>query len=110
MTPHDVETTLAEIADRLESGQSVVAKAHTEMLEATREHEWAMAHALLRAEGPNAEARKAVATLAVRDERIVMDVAVQKYAYAKGQLDALKSKADLYRSIGSSIKASMILA
>ena len=110
ITPMDVERTLVELAARIENGQRVVHKADVAWTEAQREYELAMAHALLRAEGPNAEARKAVAVLATREERIRMDVAGLALRDAQGLLRSLTAVADLWRSVGSSVRASMAVA
>lgn len=101
---------LAELAHRIEHGQVVTHQADVRFTEAQRAFELAMAHALLRADGPNAEARKAMATLATQEERIAMDVAGLALRDAQNRMRALRDKADLYRSIGSSVRASLVLA
>jgi hypothetical protein len=110
VTPQEIEKVLADIATRIEHGQVVVHQADERFTEAQRDHEWSMAHALLRAEGSNAEARKAVAVLACKQERIEMDVAGLALRDAQGRMRALRDKADLYRSIGSSVRTSMSLS
>lgn len=110
VTPQQIEKALLELASRIEHGQVVVAQCDQRFTEAQRDYDYAMAHALLRAEGPNAEARKAVAVLACREERIALDVAGLALRDAQGRLRALRDKADLYRSVSSSVKASLVLA
>lgn len=110
ITPQEIERVLADIASRIENGQIHTHHADEKFTEAQRAFELAMAHALLRADGPNAEARKAMATLATQEERIAMDVAGLALRDAQGRMRALRDKADLYRSIGSSVRASMVLS
>lgn len=105
----EIERLLADTAARIENGQQVVAKCDEEHTTALREYELAMARALLRASGPNAESRKAEAVLATVEERNTLDVAGLKLRNAQGRLRALRDKGDLYRSIGSSVRASLTL-
>lgn len=109
LTPHEIEAVLADIASRIESGQQLLAKLDGDHTRAGMEYDLGFARAMLGAKGPNAEARKAEALLAVETlfrDREITGLALRA---AKGRMDALKSKADLYRSIGSSVREAMRL-
>lgn len=101
---------LVDIASRIENGQRVVAEADERFTSAERAYELAMARALLVADGANAEARKAKATIATEQERIARDVAGLALRDAKARMRALQDKADLYRSVGSSVRASLVMS
>lgn len=106
-TPHDIEGVLADIAQRIESGQILMAKLDDEHTRTGMDYDLGFARAMLGAKGPNAEARKAEALLAVEALYRDKEIAGLALRAAKGRMDALKSKADLYRSIGSSVRESM---
>lgn len=110
LTPPEIEEALYDIAERLEQGQRYVADLDKAYTEASMTYDLAHARALLRAEGSNADARKAAALLAVEDTYRAKEVAYLALRTARSRMEVLRVKADLLRSIGASVRTSMNLA
>lgn len=109
LTPAHVEQVLADIANRIENGQKLLAELDEKFTTAGMEYDLGFARAMLGAKGPNAEARKAEALLAVEGLFREKEIAGLALRAGKGRMDALKVKADLFRSIGSSVREAMRL-
>lgn len=107
LTPADVERELWKIAERIDKGRDILIDLDRRHTHAQSAFDLAMARALLRATGPNAEARKAQATEACKAERDELDVASIALRSARGRMDDLKVRADIIRSIGTSVRESM---
>lgn len=110
ISPVDVETAIRECSNRIARGVQVVTEREHAAADARREYDEAWAHATLRADGSNAEARKAQALLATLDERKAAEVADIAFQHAKRQAKALEKELDAWRSLGASVRSMYAVA
>lgn len=104
LNPVDLENQIRKCANRIADSVSEVSRREAEASRLRREYDVANAHATLKADAKNAEARKAQATLETVYARAAAEDAEIAFRYAQRSARALEKELDALRSIGVSVR------
>lgn len=105
LSPAAVDAAIADCVNRIAGMVKTVSEAEATASHERRLFDWAWAQATLRAEGSNAEARKAEVVIKTMTERAKAEVAEEAYRFAQRRARALEKELDGLRSQGVSIRA-----
>jgi hypothetical protein len=105
LSPAAVDAAIAECVNQIAASVKTVSDAEATASHQRRLFDWAWAQATLRAEGSNAEARKAFVMIKTMDERAKAEVAEEAYRFSQRHARALEKRLDGLRSQGVSIRA-----
>ena len=110
ITPMEVEKRLLELVDELEEAQDMLAKAEMEFAEAEYQNRQALAQARLRIgneERRTTDAqRKDEATVFCKSEDWAFVMADARVRIARSTVFAIRSKIEVARSLGTSVRSS----
>lgn len=104
-SPAGIENGIRDCVNRIASMVQEVSEREASAQEARRKFDWDWAHAMLAAEGGNAEARKAHAVIATMTERAKAEVSEQAFHASQRRARALDKELDAWRSLGVSVRS-----
>jgi hypothetical protein len=109
LTPSEVAAQLAKLARELDDLVAAIADAEKTAVHAREDYTMAFASAYLTAEG-SIEARKHKATQQTHDTRIGAELAEQTVKGIRRQIDTVRIRIDVGRSLGAALRAEAGLA
>lgn len=109
LTPNQVAKNLAELARELDRTIRAMEHAERDAVEKRGAFDLAYSRAFLAAEG-SMDLRKHQAVLTTHDKRMAADVADALVRHLRRQVDAVKVRVEVGRSVNSAIKTEMNLA
>lgn len=104
-SPAAVENGIRDCVNRIAGMVKEVSDWEAKAQEARRKFDWDWAHAMLAAEGGNAEARKAHAVIETMQSRAKAEVAEQAFHASQRRARALDKELDAWRSLGVSARS-----
>lgn len=104
-SPVAVERGIKDCVNRISGMVKEVSDWEVRAGEARRKFDWDWAHAMLTAEGSNAETRKAHAVIETMQSRANAEVAEQAFHAAQRRARALEKELDAWRSLGVSVRS-----
>jgi predicted nucleic acid-binding Zn-ribbon protein len=108
-TANDVAAQLGQLARDLDGAVKELTREDEKAVRAKARYEVAFSRAVLTADGRNAEARKAQATLATEREYLDAEIAAQLVRSCRARIDAIKVRIDVGRSYGAALRAEISL-
>lgn len=109
LTPSEVAAQLARLARELDDLVAAIDDAEKRAVHAREDYTMAYASAFLTAEGAM-EIRKHTATKSTHDSRIAADLAEQLVKGIRRQIDSVRIRIDVGRSLGAALRAEAGLA
>ena len=109
LTPSEVAAHLAHLARELDSLVDAIGDAEKVAVHAREDFTMAFARAYLTGEG-SIEARKHKATTDTHDARLAAELAEQTVKGIRRQIDSVKIRIDVGRSLGAALRAEASLA
>ena len=108
LTPNSVVSQLAELGRALDKGVDALEKAETAAVNAREDYTLALSKAFLRAEGAM-DFRKHKAIEQTHDERLAAETAEAVVRGLRRQIDSIKTRIDIGRSVGVALRAEIDL-
>lgn len=106
LTPNDVALQLSRLARQLDELVGHIDAAERHAVTARESYTMAYANAFLNAEG-SIEARKHIATRNTHSERLAAEAAEQVVKGIRRQIDSVKLRVDVGRSLGAALRAEL---
>lgn len=104
LTPNSVAQNLADLARQLDKLVTQMDEAEKNAVVARENFTMAYARAFLQAEGPM-DVRKHKATVATHDDRLAADTAEQLVKGIRRQIETVRLRVDVGRSLGAALRA-----
>lgn len=109
MTPNEVAGQLARLARDLDEAVRIIETADRDSVEKRAAADLAFSRSFMGATG-SVDARKHTATIETHDQRLAADVADAVVRHLRRRIDALKTRIEVGRSVGTAIRAELNLA
>lgn len=109
LTPNQVAKHLADLAKDLDKAVDKLDHAEVDAVNKREDYSMAYAKAYLSAEG-SIEARKHIATRDTHESRIAAELAEQHVKALRRQIDSVKIRIDVGRSLGAALRSEAALA
>lgn len=109
LTSSQIAEQLAKLSKLLDELVSTIAAAEALAVDAREDYTLAHSKAFLRAEGPM-DVRKHAAIVATHDERLQAEVAEATVRGLRRQIDSVKMRVDVGRSLGAALRAEVGIA
>jgi hypothetical protein len=104
LTPNQVAGQLAQLARDLDALVTSIDEAEKHAVNAREDYTMAFAKAYLSSDG-SIEARKHMSTVATHDKRIGAELAEQHVKALRRQIDSVRIRIDVGRSLGAALRA-----
>lgn len=105
LTPNQVVQRLMDLSRLLDAAQTELTRLDEQAVRARQRFEVNYSRAVLNADAPNAESRKAMAVVATENDRLDAEIAEQQVRAVRSRLTVLREQVEIGRSLSAALRS-----